>query len=72
MPANGWSRPAIVLSSVLLPEPFGPMTASSDPVAIYQVFGMSKKQFKKGLGTLLKKRRVSISHVKVTLLPPAP
>jgi len=48
-----------------------PYTDSTDPVAIYQVFGMSKKQFKKGLGTLLKKRRVSISHVKVTLLPPA-
>ncbi len=48
-----------------------PFTDSSDPGAIYQAFGMSKKQFKKGLGTLLKKRIISISHVKTTLLPPA-
>ena len=32
VPENGWSSPAIVLSSVLLPDPFGPMTASSEPV----------------------------------------
>jgi hypothetical protein len=31
LPDVGWRRPAISLRSVLLPAPFGPMTARSEP-----------------------------------------
>lgn len=48
------------------------ITDNSAPGEIYQVFGMSKKQFKKALGALLKQGRISISHVKVTLLTQKP
>ena len=34
VPEIGVSSPAIVFRSVLLPAPFGPMTARSEPVAI--------------------------------------
>lgn len=43
-------------------------TDDSDPGAIYQAFGISKKQFKKALGLLLKKGSVAILPNKVTLL----
>ena len=47
-----------------------PITDGSSPEVIYQTFGMSKKLFKKALGALLKQERITISHVKVTLIPP--
>lgn len=46
------------------------ITDSSAPGEIYQTFGMSKKLFKKALGALLRKGLITMSHTKVTLLPP--
>ncbi len=46
------------------------ITDGSSPEVIYQAFGMSKKLFKKALGALLKQDRITISHVKVALIPP--
>lgn len=46
------------------------ITDTSSPEVIYDTFGMSKKLFKKALGALLKQERITISHVKVTLVPP--
>lgn len=48
------------------------LTDGSSPEVIYQTFGMSKKLFKKALGALLKQERITISHVKVTLVDPLP
>jgi hypothetical protein len=45
-----------------------PITDGSSPEVIYATFGMSKKLFKKALGALLKQERITISHVKVTLV----
>ncbi|MEK7394868.1 MAG: S1-like domain-containing RNA-binding protein [Fibrobacterota bacterium] len=44
------------------------ITDNSSPDEISRTFGMSKKLFKKALGALMRQGRVSISHVKVTLL----
>jgi predicted RNA-binding protein (virulence factor B family) len=46
------------------------ITDGSSPEVIYQAFGMSKKLFKKALGALLKQDRITISQVKVALIPP--
>ncbi|MEN9307362.1 MAG: hypothetical protein RL173_1294, partial [Fibrobacterota bacterium] len=48
------------------------ITDNSSPDEISRTFGMSKKLFKKALGALMRQGRVSISHVKVTLLTPKP
>lgn len=48
------------------------ITDNSSPGDIYQAFGMSKKLFKKALGALLRKGRISMTHTKVTLLTPKP
>lgn len=48
------------------------ITDSSAPGEIYQTFGMSKKLFKKALGALLRKGMITMSHTKVTLIPPKP
>ncbi len=46
------------------------ITDASAPGEIYQTFGMSKKLFKKALGALLRKGMITMSHTKVTLVPP--
>ena len=44
------------------------LTDKSTPEAIYKVFGVSKKKFKKELGGLYKSKRIRIEKQKITLL----
>ncbi|MBK9578935.1 MAG: GntR family transcriptional regulator [Fibrobacterota bacterium] len=48
------------------------ITDESSPADIYAALGMSKKQFKKALGSLFRQEKISMSYAKVTLLPPKP
>lgn len=48
------------------------LTDESSPADIYAALGMSKKQFKKALGSLFRQEKISMSYAKVTLLPPKP
>jgi predicted RNA-binding protein (virulence factor B family) len=45
------------------------LTDYSPPEAIYRQFGVSKGNYKKALGLLYKKRRISVDKDKITLLP---
>jgi hypothetical protein len=45
------------------------LTDYSPPEAIYRQFGVSKGNYKKALGLLYKKRRISVEKDKITLLP---
>jgi hypothetical protein len=45
------------------------LTDYSPPEAIYRQFGVSKGNYKKALGSLYKKRRISVAKDKITLLP---
>lgn len=44
------------------------LTDYSPPEAIYKQFGVSKGNYKKALGSLYKKRRISVAKDKITLL----
>ena len=46
------------------------LTDYSPPEAIHQQFGVSKGNYKKALGTLYKKRIISLARDKITLLQP--
>lgn len=46
------------------------LTDYSPPEAIYQQFGVSKGNYKKALGVLYKKRRISVTKDQITLLKP--
>jgi predicted RNA-binding protein (virulence factor B family) len=48
------------------------LTDESSPADIHAALGMSKKQFKKALGSLFRQEKISMSYAKVTLLPPKP
>jgi len=45
------------------------LTDYSPPEAIYRQFGVSKGNYKKALGLLYKKRRISVGKDRITLLP---
>lgn len=45
------------------------LSDKSDPVEIYRVFGCSKKNFKKALGTLLKQGLIEIGDTEVRMMP---
>jgi predicted RNA-binding protein (virulence factor B family) len=45
------------------------LTDYSPPEAIYEQFGVSKGNYKKALGVLYKKRRISLAKDKIALLP---
>ena len=49
---------------------FMAVSDKSDPQIIYQVFGMSKKNYKKSVGALYKKKLVSIDNDGIRLLKP--
>jgi predicted RNA-binding protein (virulence factor B family) len=46
------------------------LTDYSPPDAIYKQYGVSKGNYKKALGVLYKKRRISVAKDKITLLAP--
>ena len=46
------------------------LTDYSPPEAIHEQFGVSKGNYKKALGTLYKKRMISLARDKITLLQP--
>jgi len=48
------------------------LTDQSPPEDIRDAFGMSKKQFKRALGSLFRQEKITMSWAKVTLLPPKP
>lgn len=47
---------------------FMPITAKTSPDDIYQTFGMSKKNYKKAIGALYKKRLVTVDHDGIRLV----
>jgi len=47
---------------------FSPLSDKSQPEAIYQAFGISKKAYKTAIGTLYKKRLITISENGIQLL----
>ena len=47
---------------------FSPLNDKTDPKVIYDVFGISKKQFKKALGALYKDKKILLEKDGITLL----
>jgi len=58
-----------ILSALAKADGFLPLTAKATPEEISKLFGVSKKNFKKALGALYKKRLVSIDDDGIRLLP---
>ncbi len=53
-------NPDLILSALRKAEGFLPFTDKSDPDAIRQKFGISKKLFKKAIGSLYKQRMIEL------------
>ena len=58
-----------ILSALARADGFLPLTAKTSPAEISKLFGVSKKNYKKALGALYKKRLVSIDPDGIRLLP---
>jgi predicted RNA-binding protein (virulence factor B family) len=58
-----------ILAYLLENKGVSALTDYSPPEAIYRQFGVSKGNYKKALGLLYKKRRISVDKDKITLLP---
>jgi len=57
-----------ILNMLVKKKGFLPITAKTSPEEIYEVFGVSKKNYKKALGSLYKKRMVSIDEDGIRLI----
>lgn len=58
----------LILGTLKTARGFLPVTDSTAPETIYGLFGVSKKTFKKAIGTLYKKRLILIAHDGIRLL----
>jgi uncharacterized protein len=61
-----------ILNQLARNNGFLPLTAKTSPEELSNRFGVSKKNYKKALGALYKKRMVSIEPDGIRLLPPPP
>jgi predicted RNA-binding protein (virulence factor B family) len=58
----------VILDALKASKGFLPLTDHSDPKAIYETLEMSKKTFKKAIGTLYKERKILLQKDGISLV----